>query len=267
MIELFDSHMHVCDGVEPEQMDAWLEPAEAAGVVRMVAVGGSCDLNNSAAKAAEYKPDRIRATIGFDRDQVEELGSKVAVDDACKRLRRMVQSLPELGVKICGLGEIGLDYHYSPESREAQMMLFRAQCELAVDLGLPVVVHSREADEDTLAIIRSYGGALKGVLHCFTGSAEFAAALMDQGFCLSFSGIVTFRNADALRTVAREVPDERILIETDSPYLAPVPHRGERNEPAFVIEVARLLADLRGIALEDFAAITTANGCRLFGWH
>jgi TatD DNase family protein len=142
--------------------------------------------------------------------------------------------------------------------------------DIAAGLGKPVVVHSREADEDTLRLLADYAArwprtdAAPGVLHCFTGSLSFARRLIDLGFMISFSGIVTFKNADALREVAAEVPDERLLIETDSPYLAPVPYRGKRNEPAYVLEVARLLAELRGCELETLAAYTTANALRFF---
>ncbi len=264
--EYFDSHVHFSKSDEPgygiaEQLDR----AAASGVRQMVAVGGSCDLNAAAVKAAGLAPDRVRVALGFDRDQKDEMSSSAAISDATGRLARVVDSAPSLHMAVCAIGEIGLDYHYTPETRLKQMALFGAQCELAQGLGLPVVVHSREADEDTLAILGRNAG-LKGVLHCFTGSAAFAEALVALGFMISFSGILTFRNADALREVARIVPGEHLLIETDSPYLAPVPHRGKRNEPAFLTEVAAVLASVRGASVEHIARLTTANARRLFGF-
>lgn len=265
----FDSHVHFSRADVPGYSIAeqW-ERALSAGVTQVVAVGGSCDLNAAAFKAAEAFPERIRVAIGFDRDQKTEMATTAARTDATERLARVTRSAGDLGVQVCAIGEIGLDFHYSPETRDGQMALFEAQCALAVDLDLPVIVHSRDADADTLAILRKYCGqgdkALRGVLHCFTGSLEFAETLAGMGFMISFSGILTFRNADALRDVARALPEDRLLVETDSPYLAPVPHRGKRNEPAFVQEVARTLAEVRSVPQADIARITTANAQTLF---
>jgi TatD DNase family protein len=270
MAALFDTHVHFSDPSGAFTVAAQVERAAVAGVTRMIAVGGSCALNKSAAEAAEAYPRCIRASIGFDRDQVAELSSAALIEDAIGRLRRAFSALKGLGATVCAIGEIGLDYHYTPQTATAQVALFTAQCDLAAELGLPVIVHSREADDDTLRVLDAYAadrksGGTCGVLHCFTGDAAFARRLLESGFMISFSGIVTFRNADALRDVATSIPADRLLIETDSPYLAPVPHRGKRNEPALVREVADALARVRGESPDALAAQTTANAHRLFG--
>jgi TatD DNase family protein len=168
--------------------------------------------------------------------------------------------------KVVAWGEIGLDYHYDNSPRDVQREVFRQQLRRARRRGLPVIIHSRAAEEDTITILRAEWGdaGLPGIMHCFSGSAELAQAAIDLGFLISFSGIVTFKTAGDLRQVARALPLDKILIETDSPFLAPVPHRGRRNEPAFVVEVARCLAQVKGIATEEVARRTTLNFKRLF---
>jgi TatD DNase family protein len=164
------------------------------------------------------------------------------------------------------IGEIGLDYHYDFSPREIQHEVFRAQVALARRLALPVVIHTREATEDTLSILREEGGGdVGGVFHCFTGDDAMARAVLDLGFHLSFAGIVTFPRADALREAARMVPVDRLLVETDAPYLAPVPHRGKRNEPAFVAQVVDRLAEVRGVAARELAVRTSETFTALFG--
>jgi TatD DNase family protein len=167
--------------------------------------------------------------------------------------------------EIRAVGEIGLDFHYNLSPPETQREIFRAQLGVASRAGLPVIVHSRNAGEEILRTIREERFAAGGVLHCFTESREIASAALEAGFYISFNGIVTFPKAHDLRDVAKDVPLDRILVETDAPYLAPVPHRGKRNEPAFVVDTARLLADLRGLPFERFAAATSDNFVRLFG--
>ncbi len=266
----FDTHVHFQKESGCYSSGFQVERALAAGVTRMVAVGGSCELNKGAAEAAEAYPGYVRAAIGFDRAQVAEISSRALIDDAIDRLRRSIDALRGIGATVCAIGEVGLDYHYTPQSAEGQVALFRGQCELASEQKLPVIVHSREADEDTLKVLRAYAAQCSfrevfGVLHCFTGTMDFAERLMEIGFMISFSGIVSFSTADALRRVAASIPADRLLIETDSPYLAPVPHRGKRNEPAFVKDVALALANARGEDVESVAAVTTANAKRLFG--
>lgn len=236
MIELFDTHAHF-EGTR-EETDAAVARARAAGVTRIMAVGGSETLN-AGTEGFEYR------AIGWDRDQAGK-------------------ELPDLDYTgVAAVGEIGLDYHYSPETRDLQRELFGRQLELARSLGLPVVIHTREADDDTLALLREVPS--KGIIHCFTGNPAFCRALLDLGFYVSISGIVTFRAAANVRESALVVPDDRILVETDSPFLAPVPLRGNPNEPAFVVHTAKFLADLRSTPFEDFAALTTRNAMSLLG--
>jgi TatD DNase family protein len=168
--------------------------------------------------------------------------------------------------KVVGIGECGLDFYYEHSPRGRQAEVFRAHAAAARDSGLPLIVHTRDADVETAAILTEEAGkgALKGVLHCFSSGAELADIAIDLGFYLSFSGIVTFKTAAALREIAQRVPADRILVETDSPFLAPVPKRGKRNEPSFVVHTASLLAELRGVDVATLAQQTTENFFRLF---
>ena len=167
--------------------------------------------------------------------------------------------------KVVAIGETGLDYHYAADSQEAQQRSFRAHIQLARELSLPLIIHTREAKADTLSILREErGDAIGGVLHCFTEDWAMAKAAIELGFYISLSGIVTFRNADALREVARKVPEDRLLVETDSPWLAPIPHRGKTNVPAYVVDVANAVAKERGITAERLAHFTSENFARLF---
>ena len=258
--DLFDTHVHL-DGLAAsgQSLEDVMARAQAAGVRRMLAVGASIESSRFAAAAAARFPSVVFASAGQDRD--------------CAANPAPLDELRAAGSarQIVAVGEIGLDFHYAPETAAAQRRLFASQLDLAVELGLPVLVHSREADADTLALLRDHARRWHGdpghigVLHCFTGSAAFADQLLALGFLISFSGIATFRNADALRAVAAAVPDERLLIETDSPYLAPVPHRGRPNEPALLPAVAAVLASVRGCDAYAIAALTTRNAERLFG--
>ncbi|MBQ6136929.1 MAG: TatD family hydrolase [Kiritimatiellae bacterium] len=233
---LFDTHAHF--ECAPEESAAAVERARAAGVTRIMAVGGSEALNRGT------EGFRWRA-VGWDRDQAGK-------------------DLPELDYDgVSAVGEIGLDYHYAPGARAAQMELMGRQLELARGLGLPVVIHTRDADDDTLGLLRDVPS--KGIIHCFTGNPRFCRELLDLGFYVSISGIVTFRAADNVRESALVVPDDRILVETDSPFLAPVPMRGNANEPAFLVHTARFLADLRGTPAGDFAELTTRNALAVLG--
>ncbi len=271
-MELFDTHVHFLGQEGEAAMVPVMTRALQAGVVGLVAVGGSCDLNKTAVEAAQRYPEQVSAAIGFDRSQTEELMSMPLIDDAVGRLRRSVEGLRTLGTRICAVGEIGLDYHYAEGTTALQQSLFAAQCGLAAELQLPVVVHCRDAEADVLGILGEYRRQcpdrdLIGVLHCFTGTQSFAERLLELGFMISFSGIVTFRNADALRDVARTIPLDRLLVETDSPFLAPIPHRGRKNEPAYVRDVATAVATLRGVPPDELARQTTANARTLFAVH
>jgi TatD DNase family protein len=168
--------------------------------------------------------------------------------------------------KVVGLGESGLDYYYGHSSRDNQRAAFAAHMEAARETGLPVVVHSRDADAETIELLSAQAakGGLTGLIHCFTGTRRLAEQALELGFYISFSGIITFKNAEELRETAARVPLERMLVETDSPYLAPIPNRGKRNEPAFVVHTAALLAKLKGISPDELAKATTDNFFRLF---
>lgn len=236
MTGLFDTHAHF-EGTA-EETAAAMERARKAGVAHVMAVGGSKTLNESTS-GFKYR------AVGWDRDQVG-------------------QELPSLDYSnACAVGEIGLDYYYSAETKAAQRELFSRQLEKSLELDLPVVIHTRDADDDTLAILREIPA--RGIIHCFTGSPGFCRALLDLGFYISISGIVTFRAADNVREAALYIPDERILIETDSPFLAPVPMRGSPNEPSFLVHTAKFLAQLRRTPFERFAETTTRNALSILG--
>jgi TatD DNase family protein len=249
---LADSHCHLDHEQFDADREAVIERALAAGVERMVAIGtgdGPPDLETGIRLADRYPA--IYATVG------------VHPHDASKAEPETFQRLAELlrHPKVVALGEIGLDYHYDFSPREVQRNVFVEQMRVASDAGKPIVIHTREAWEDTLALIEQHWSprGLPGIMHCFSGGPAEAARCVELGFYLSFGGIVTFPKALDLQEAARTAPVDRILVETDAPYLAPVPRRGKRNEPAYVVETARKLAGLRGETLESIAATTTAN--------
>jgi TatD DNase family protein len=167
--------------------------------------------------------------------------------------------------KVVAIGEIGLDFFYDHSPREVQLRRFAEQLDLALELDLPVIIHDREAHAETLRILQQHRGRLRGVLHCFSGDAAMARECLEMGFYLSVAGPVTYKKAEQLRAVVREIPLERLLVETDCPYLAPQPWRGKRNEPAYVMETARCLAGIRGVAAGEMEWLTEENARRLFG--
>ena len=252
-MRLFDTHCHF-ERADPTVIAPILERARAAGVARLMAVGGSPALNEGALLAASLAAETVVApqvcvALGYDREQIGK-----PREDAVSAAQR------DAAGTIRAIGEIGLDYHYSPETRESQLKLFAAQLDEARARNLPVVIHTREAAADTIALLKEIPS--RGIIHCFTGEPDEARAYLDLGYFVSFSGIVTFRMADNVRAAARVVPDDRILIETDAPFLAPVPLRGQPNEPAFIRHTCEFLAKERGLSAEDFAALTFANGER-----
>ena len=256
-MRLFDTHCHF-ETTDADEISAVLARAKAAGVERLVAVGGSPALNDAALAAAGLANDVLYA-VGFDRDQIHHSPThplKQSNNQTLKHSNNQTTS-------PAAWGEIGLDYHYSPETRREQRELFASQLEEAQRRDLPVIIHTREAADDTLALLREIPS--RGVIHCFTGNPDEARAYLDLGFFISISGIVTFKAADNVRESALVVPDDRVLIETDSPFLAPVPMRGNKNEPAFVKYTCEFLAKLRGMAPEDFAELTFSNAERVFG--
>jgi TatD DNase family protein len=260
---MIDTHVHFQTAMSPDDMAGMVERARTAGVDRLIAVGCEPDANAAALRAASAYPEFIKAAVAYDRSLA---GSGVRVET----IRELILSAP--AGHVAAIGELGLDFHYTPETAEAQQTLMAAQLTLARELRLPVIVHSREADRETVELLsthaRQWSGAPDriGVLHCFTGTEFLARQLLDLGFMISFSGIVTFRNADPLREVARGIPVDRLLIETDTPYLTPVPYRGKPNEPCYLPAVADLLAGVRGVEVEELACQTTTNATRLFGW-
>lgn len=245
----------------PDDVAGIMERARAAGVEQLVAVGCDLDTNAAALRVTAAYPHRVKAAVAYDRSLA---GSDARVED----IRALIHAAP--AGHVAAIGEIGLDFYYSPETADPQQDLMDSQLALARDLRLPVIVHSRQADAETLALLAAHAKAWSGapdrigVLHCFTGEEPFARNLIALGFMISFSGIVTFRNADSLRAVAKAIPKDRLLIETDAPYLTPVPHRGKPNEPCYLPAVAALMARIHGFTVEDVAKITCANARRLF---
>jgi TatD DNase family protein len=253
---LIDSHCHL-DRLDLSahggSLDAALAAARARGVGHFLCIGISAD-NAAAVKSLSERYADVDCTVG-----VHPLDLQPGVAPALDWL------LAELNhPHVVAIGETGLDYHYEPEAAELQRQAFRLHLQAAQLTGKPVIVHTREARADTLALLREAALPQAGVLHCFTEDWPMAKAALDLGFYISLSGIVTFRNADALRDVARQVPADRLLIETDAPYLAPIPHRGKPNLPEYVRDVAEFLAPLRGVDVDTLAEQTTQNFQRLF---
>ncbi len=254
-----DSHAHI-DGPEYDaDREEVIKRATDAGVTTILNVGTgdphSGAFERAASLAATHK--NIYAAIG-----VHPHDAKLYDDAAEARIQSLIAATP----KILAWGEIGLDYHYDNSPRDTQRQVFRRQLQAARACDLPVVIHTRSADTDTIEILRSeYQQSLRGgIMHCFGGSLELALAAIDLGFYISFSGNITFKKADDLRATASQLPLARLLIETDCPYLTPVPFRGKRNEPARVVEVARCLAAIHEISLEEIGRITTANFAAIF---
>ncbi|WP_409278758.1 TatD family hydrolase [Pseudomonas defluvii] len=253
---LVDSHCHLdrldltaCQG----SLDAALDAARARGVGHFLCIGVSAE-NAAAVKAVTERYGDVDCSVGVHPLDLAP-GAKPALDWLLQELNHP---------HVVAIGETGLDYHYEPEAAELQQDSFRLHLDAARITGKPVIVHTRAARADTLALLREAALPQAGVLHCFTEDWDMAKAALDLGFYISLSGIVTFRNADALRDVARQVPVDRLLVETDSPYLAPIPYRGKPNLPQYVREVAEFVAMLRGETYERLAEQTTANFKRLF---
>ncbi len=253
---LIDTHCHIQTAEFDEDRDEVLARAREAGVDTVIVVGGAGDLstNDLAVRLAE-EHEGLYATVGMHPHDAKD----VAAEDM-DRLRG-VAGHP----KVVAIGETGLDFHYDHSPRDVQREMFERFVALAMETRLPIVVHNRESDREVAETLRERGGGrLEGVIHCFTSDAEAARTFLDLGFYLSFSGIVTFKNAEALRDIARWVPLDRLLIETDAPFLAPVPKRGRRNEPAYVAFVAETLARVRGVEVEEIACTASRNARTLF---
>ena len=252
---LIDTHTHLDDARYEPDREAVIARARETGIDRIITIG--CDLSTSqAAVALANRYPFVYATVGVHPNEVKHIE-----DGWYNELRRLAENK-----KVVAFGEVGLDYHYNHSSPKEQRDRFREQIQLARELRLPLVIHTREAQEDTIQILKDERSTeVGGVFHCFSGDAWLAKDALDLGFYLSFSGILTFQNAGMLRDIAKTVPLDRILIETDCPYLTPVPHRGKRNEPAFVRHVAEILAAVASVSdLDEIYRLTTENARRLF---
>ncbi|UCC81667.1 MAG: TatD family hydrolase [Gemmatimonadota bacterium] len=254
-MRLFDSHAHLTDKSFAAELDSTLARAAERGVGAVVTIASDLDDAQAAIELAQ-QPSRLRiwVTAGIHPHEADRW-----TPEAAARLEVLAGADP-----VVAIGETGLDFYYENAPRQGQSEAFRAQIELAARLGLPVVVHSREADDETAALIREFSGSVVGVLHCFTGGAELLDAGLAAGWYVSFSGLITFKRYRDEDTV-RAVPGDRLLVETDSPHLAPVPKRGRRNEPAFLEHTVRRLAEIRGEQPEAVAERTFENACRFYG--
>jgi TatD DNase family protein len=253
-MRLVDAHCHL-ERADYAEVTPLIERARAVGLVHAVVVGqfqGPGDWGNALEMAAAY-PDFLSPTMGVHPHEAAR-----ATEEDLATLERTC-ARPE----VRAVGEAGLDYYYDRSPRDVQARVFRLQCALARALGKPLVVHVRDAHDECAAILQEEG-IRRGVIHCFTGDTAAARRYLDLGFHISLSGVVTYKKTEALQDAVRFSPLERLMVETDSPYLAPVPHRGRKNEPAHVIETARKVAELKGVTLEEVAAVTTSNAAGLF---
>ncbi len=254
---LVDSHCHLDFPDFEDELEDVIAHAKRAGVGTMVTIG---------TKIARF--DKVLAIASAHENIYCTVGTHPHEAGADGEARADPERLAALAAneEVIGIGETGLDYHYDNAPRAAQLMSFRVHIQAARETGLPLIVHSRDADDDTIKILGDEfeKGAFGAVMHCFTAGRGLADAAVERGFYISFSGILTFKNADAVREIARAVPANRLLVETDAPYLAPVPKRGKRNEPAYLTHTAAYLAELRGMTPDALAAQTTTNFFRLF---
>jgi TatD DNase family protein len=252
---LIDTHCHLQDKRFAGDLEAVLDRAQEAGVAYALVVGSDLATSREACELAQKYP-QLFAIVG-----VHPHDSKDADRATFDEIRKLAAQ-----ERVVALGEMGLDYHYDFSPRKIQQRVFRYQIGLARELGLPIVIHDREAHADTMAILKEEKAEeVGGVLHCYSGSWEMARECIKMGFYISIAGPVTFANAKKLVQVVENLPLEHLLVETDAPYLTPVPHRGKRNEPAYVRHVAEAIARIKGIAVEEVEEQTTANAIKLFG--
>jgi len=253
---LFDTHAHLDAESFPDGVAAVIARAEAVGVKAFASIGvGSLELARNAVKLAESMPNVV-ATVGVHPHDASTLGDALEAE---------IGALAE-HARVVAIGEVGLDYHYENSPKDVQASVFRRAIALARRLKKPLVIHTRDAAKDTLAILREEQARdVGGIIHCFSEDKAFAKDALELGFYLSFSGILTFKSAVSVQEAATFAPEDRLLVETDSPYLAPVPVRGKKCEPAFVVHTARRLAELRGADPGRIAEATTENAARLFG--
>ena len=250
---LFDTHAHMDDHAFDEDREALLARLPEQGLELLMNPGCSLASSRNADRLSrEY--DYIYAAVGSHPDAADEVNEEVLEE---------YRKLCQLNPKIKAIGEIGLDYHYEDIPREIQKHAFRLQLELARERNLPVIVHERDAHEDGMNLVREFRD-VTGVFHCYSGSAEMARQLVDLGWYIGFTGVLTFKNARKAIEVAESIPLERIVLETDCPYMAPVPFRGKRNDPGMLFRMAEKLAEIRGLSVEEIRQITVENGKQLY---
>ena len=252
---MIDSHCHIGMGTE-NTAEQVIKNALNSGVLSMLSVACSIPDYQVLLKLLDDYP-MVYGAFGIHPESSGNCPSQ-------NEFKKMMMAHP----KLVGVGETGLDYHYMTEDKITQQKAFECQIEVSAQVQKPVIIHTREADEDTISILQSawHGGLLKsgGVLHCFTGTAKLAEKALEFGLYISASGVITFKNADSIRSVFQMIPMGRLLVETDSPYMAPVPYRGKENQPAYVVETARKLAEIKGVSLSEIETVTSNNFNKLF---
>ena len=250
---LFDTHAHMDDRAFDADREELLRSLPEQGLKLVMNPGCSLESSRNVSRLTrEY--DFLYGAVGSHPDAADEVNDAVLAE---------YRELCKLNSKIRAIGEIGLDYHYEDIPRDIQRKAFRMQMELARELNMPVIVHDREAHEDAMAMVKEFSD-VTGVFHCYSGSAEMARQLVDKGWYIGFTGVLTFKNARKAVEVASSIPLERIVLETDCPYMAPEPFRGKRNHPGYLYRMAEKLAEIRGMSVEEIHAVTTENGRRLY---
>ena len=250
---LFDTHAHLNDPAFDADRESLMASLGEKGVGLVMNAGCSLESSRQIVAMAEDYP-WLYASVGSHPDSADEVNEAVLEE---------YRKLCKLSPKVKAIGEIGLDYHYEDIPRDIQLKAFREQMALARELDMPVIVHEREAHEDGMAVVKEFS-TVKGVFHCYSGSAEMARQLVDMGWYIGFTGVLTFKNARKAVETAQAIPLDRIVLETDCPYMAPEPFRGRRNDPGYLYRMAEKLAELRGVSVEEVCRITTENGKRLY---
>jgi len=252
---LIDSHCHLNYDDFGDDFDLVIQRAKDVGIMKMLTICTELKEAQAILDLANSR-DELWCTVGVHPHEAKEA---VEQGDLYEMLKHFTQF-----DKVIGLGETGLDYYYEHSPKVEQQEAFKTHIRLAKETGLPLIVHTRDAEEDTIAMLRAEQGNITGVIHCFSGSQWLAEQSLELGFYISISGIVTFNKAQGIRDTVMTVPLDRLLVETDAPYLAPVPKRGQRNEPSYMIHTAQKVAELKGVAMDELAAVTTSNFERLF---
>jgi len=250
---LFDTHVHLNSRLYEEDVHEVIERAVETGVTKMAVIGFDMPSNQCAIELAEQY-EFIYAVVG-----IHPSDAKTVTDATWPELIEMLNH-----PKVVALGEIGFDYYHDTSFNDIQREVFMKQLEIAHEIDLPIVVHMRDSVQDTYEMLRDYAKGLNGVCHCYSGDAEMLLKFLELGFYIGLDGPVTFKNAHSVHKVAKAVPLERLVIETDGPYLTPVPYRGKRNEPAYVTYIAEAIAELKGVSYEEVCRVTMENGLRLY---